>query len=89
MLKPLDRSISIGAIILGFLILSMTFAFGQSEDIEGLYRISGANPGGTGKYRGEVAVARTGDVYQIAWTIGGGRHLGTGIMTDNILSVVY
>ena len=89
MSKILDRFLPLGAIAIGFLILSMTVVFGQTRDIEGLYRVTGTNPGGVGDYRGEVAVARTGDVYQIAWRFGGDQHIGTGIRSNGQLSVVY
>ncbi|HYE52038.1 MAG TPA: hypothetical protein VEB20_20755 [Azospirillaceae bacterium] len=58
--------------------------------IEGRYRIDGRNPGEAGgRYGGEVAVAKAGDTYQVAWAVGGQKWVGTGIVTGKVLSVVY
>lgn len=75
------------------LILSMTLliianpAFAQ--DISGQYRMDGANPNGQGAYQGQVAVTQTGATYQVAWAIGTSKHVGTAILKDDVLSVVY
>lgn len=68
-----------------FLIAGMAFG----ADLTGEYVIEGNNPGGSGHYGGRVAVAQTGETYQVAWIVGKARHLGTGIVTDDVLSVVF
>lgn len=88
-MKPLERIFPIAALVAGFIFLGAAVALGETRDIEGVYRVTGANPDGAGDYQGEVAVARTGDVYQIAWLFGGDQHVGTGVLLDNQLSVVY
>ncbi len=40
-------------------------------------------------YRGEVFIAKTGEVYKLEWSIGGQVQRGVGILEDNILSVGY
>ena len=76
-------------LVIGLIILATAAAIGQERDITGLYTMTGTNPGGMGEYRGEVAVVQTGDVHQVGWTVGGTRHVGTGVLRGEILSVVY
>lgn len=71
------------------LLFSVAVASGQTQDIEGRYQVSGTNLGGSGQYSGEVAVTRTGDVYQVAWSFGQDQHIGTGILFNGQLSVIY
>lgn len=60
-----------------------------AQDLADRYRIQGTNPGGAGSYMGQVAVARNGDVYQVAWAVGDTTYLGTGLLIDGVFSVVY
>jgi hypothetical protein len=71
------------------LALVATPALAQDTDLSGRYRIEGANPGGGGRYEGQVEIVRTGQTYQVRWTIGGRTHLGTGIARDGGFAVVY
>lgn len=77
------------ALCLCLYIAGMAGAFGQSTDIAGRYRMEGRNPTGSGAYRGEVAVARNGDSYQVRWQLGQGSQVGTGIVLDKVLSVTF
>ncbi len=60
----------------------------DAKAIEGLYRVEGQSPGSEGEYAGLAQLKRTGGTYSIVWQIGGTRHIGTGLLTDNVLSVV-
>lgn len=78
---------------LSALILSMALLIiaipASAQDITGQYRMEGANPNGQGVYQGQVAVTQTGATYQVTWAIGTSRHVGTAILKDDVLSVVY
>jgi hypothetical protein len=64
-------------------------AAAQDADLTGRYRVEGSNPGGTGQYKGEAAVIRTGETYQVVWRLGGQEYRGTGVVRDGGLAVVY
>ena len=58
-------------------------AFGgaaRAESIEG---------GADQAYRGRAQVKKTGATYTIVWQIGEGGHVGTGILTSDVLSVFF
>jgi hypothetical protein len=57
--------------------------------VEGRYKVEGRIPGQERNYGGEAVVKRTGQTFTIAWRIGNSTHVGTGIMIDNKLTVVY
>ena len=57
--------------------------------IEGLYTVEGKNPGQPGGYKGEAQIKQTGRTYTIVWRIGEGQQIGTGILIDNVLSIVF
>ena len=60
-----------------------------AADPVGSYNVEGANPGGSGKYRGTVTVEKTGQTYRVVWVVGGTRYIGTGIGDKNFLAVSY
>jgi hypothetical protein len=60
-----------------------------TQAVEGRYKIEGQNPGQTQIYRGEAIIKKTGSTYSVVWQIGSARQFGTGILTGNILSVVF
>ena len=64
-------------------------AYAQTADLAGRYRLEGSNPGGGGRYQGEVQVAKTGDTYQVRWQIQGAPAVGTGLLVDGLLSVAF
>jgi hypothetical protein len=57
--------------------------------LEGRYRVEGRIPGQERNYDGEAVVKRTGQTFTIAWRIGNSTHVGTGILVENKLTVVY
>ncbi|MFZ5572957.1 MAG: hypothetical protein ACOZF0_21360 [Thermodesulfobacteriota bacterium] len=61
----------------------------ESPAIAGSYIVNGTAPGGAGVYSGIVVIRQEGDVYRLAWNVAGEGYVGTGIVTDNTLSVVY
>ena len=67
-------------------------AFGvtaRAETIEGMYRVEGNGPGADQAYSGRAQVKKTGATYTIVWQIGEGGHVGTGILTSDVLSVFF
>jgi hypothetical protein len=61
----------------------------QGSDIAGRYRIEGSNPTGSGVYRGEVAIARQGDSYQVRWLLEQGGQAGVGVVLDRVFAVTF
>jgi len=57
--------------------------------IEGYYTVEGQNPGQPGVYKGEAQIKQTGRTYTIVWRIGETQQIGTGILMDNVLSIVF
>ncbi|HVI28575.1 MAG TPA: hypothetical protein VM780_07995 [Hansschlegelia sp.] len=54
------------------------------------YDVKGESPGGGGEYEGVVTVKKTGDAtYQVVWTIGPDKFVGTGIGGPDGLAVGY
>ena len=74
------------ALSVAALILSCGVAL---ADPVGHYAVAGANPGGNGKYSGEVTVSKTGDTYSVVWDIGGDKYVGTGIGAKDFIAVSY
>jgi hypothetical protein len=71
--------------------LALLFCFSANAlafELSGRYSSSGSNPGGKGGYSGHATISRRGDLYQIVWKVGS-TYTGTGILTDNVLSVAY
>ena len=52
---------------------------------EGEYDVEGTNPGSGSGYSGTVRVSRTGETYNVVWTVGGTRYVGTGIGNKDFL----
>ncbi len=73
-------------VVVATLLLSISWAF---ADPEGTYELSGINPGGQSKYSGTVVVERTGDTFQVTWTVNGQQIIGTGIGKSDYLAVSY
>ena len=68
-------------------IASTCFAF--ARDPVGHYKVSGSNPGGNGSYSGEVTVKKTGDTFEVSWTVGDTKYVGTGVGNDEFITVGY
>jgi len=48
---------------------SLALAQKPAGDLTGFYTANGANPGGAGKYSGEVKLTKNGDVYNVDWAL--------------------
>ena len=68
------------------LLLSSGLAF---ADPVGHYAVAGANPGGDGKYSGEVTVEKTGDTFKVVWHVGDDTFIGTGIGAKDFTAISY
>ena len=55
----------------------------------GRYAVSGANPGGTGRYGGTVAVSPQGEALRVLWDTGGPSVEGIGVVVNDVLAVAY
>ena len=73
---------------LGF-VCSALLAQPALAGIEGLYSVEGQNPGQPGSYKGEAQIKQTGRTYTVVWRIGQTQQIGTGIVIDNVLSIVF
>jgi hypothetical protein len=60
-----------------------------SDDISGTYDIDGMNENGAGAYKGTLAVANRGDVYQFRWETAGKKYDGVGVRTDDAIGVAF
>ena len=79
------KSLSVMTILAATLLWSNSAQAGP----EGQYRITGSNPGGAGKYSGNVTVTANNNVYEVVWRIGNSRYTGVGIFTNSNFSVAY
>lgn len=57
--------------------------------IEGTYRVEGKNPSEGSSYTGEAQIKQTGQTFAVIWRIGELRQIGTGVVVDNVFSVVF
>lgn len=73
-------------------LVALTAVFGVSPaalaELAGRYVIEGANPSGQA-YEGKARVKAARGVYHVVWQIGNSRHVGTGILKDDLFAVVY
>ncbi len=61
----------------------------SAADLTGHYRVAGKSPNG-GSYSGTVDVTRTADkIYDVVWTIGSKKSVGTGIGGGGHVAVGY
>lgn len=60
-----------------------------AQAIDGMYRVEGHSPGSRDVYKGEAQIKKTGATYSVVWRIGESGHVGTGILTENVLSVFF
>ncbi|GEM_PF-2317071 len=61
----------------------------QEPQLAGSYRVTGSGLGGAGKYAGKAEIRKTGETYQLTWTIGQSRYAGTGFVYGSMLCVVF
>lgn len=85
MRPPINLSLTSGLVML----LLAAPVLAHADPIEGTYAVEGTSPGGTGHYRGQALVKRTGDTYSVAWKIGRQTFIGTGLVRDKVLSVTF
>lgn len=78
-------------LIAGVLVALAPVAAAWGKDVAGRYSLAGRNPGGSGSYSGTVEVTRTGEIYQVVWTVapGGTVYQGIGIQTGSSFAVGY
>lgn len=60
-----------------------------ATDIAGKYTVTGNNESGGGRYGGNLAVTKHGEVYQFSWTSGGRSFDGVGVQTGNNVAVAF
>ncbi|HEY9613273.1 tetratricopeptide repeat protein, partial [Allocoleopsis sp.] len=61
---------------------------GKPNQIEGDYQVSGTNPNETGRYKGTLNIRKTGDTYQVTWSVGS-SYRGVGIRSGDWLVVSW
>jgi hypothetical protein len=79
---------SLGLIVSGAVLLNARAATNIEGRIEGQYAVKGVNPNGS-QYVGTLEVKRTGAAVRLIWQVGKSKYVGTGLQTDNVLSVAY
>lgn len=55
--------------------------------LNGSYRVTGTNPGGSGGYNGTLSITPAGSVYRLAWRVGNDSYQGLGIKRGDKLVV--
>ena len=61
---------------------------GTPNELEGEYSVKGTNPGGQGGYEGKLRIRKTGETYQLKWTLPGGQsYAGVGLRVGDSLHV--
>jgi hypothetical protein len=71
-------------------VVALMLSYGVAlADPVGIYTLEGTNPGGQGKYTGDVAVVKTGETYKVVWHVGGATYVGTGIGDKDFIAVSY
>jgi len=61
----------------------------HAGSIDGTYRVEGKNPSQGSAYAGEAQIKQTGQTYAVIWKIGDLRQIGTGVVIDNVFSIVF
>ena len=59
---------------------------GKPGTLEGLYQVTGNNPGGKGSYKGTLSIAKNGEVYDLSWSVGA-TYAGVGLRSGDTLAV--
>lgn len=80
--------------ILAGLLLLPPLALGAAApaagaQLDGEYVIEGRDPGGGGKYKGQVLVVKEDATYSVIWKIQNQVLYGTGILQDKSFAVTY
>jgi hypothetical protein len=61
----------------------------HAAELAGTYAVEGQNAGDQRSYRGELTITPVGRVYRVVWRIGPVENVGTGIVQNDMLAVVY
>lgn len=78
------RSLAVGVVACLFATSAFAAEFADSYDV------TGESPGGGGTYEGVVKLKKTSEVtYEVVWTIGSDKFVGTGIGSAEGLAVGY
>lgn len=79
----------LGITLRGGLIMLLLALYSPANAIEGDYEIVGSGAEGQNAYNAEARVQRTGETFSIVWKVGEVGYIGTGIVSDETLSVVF
>lgn len=89
-LKVFQMTRVLGCRVFCALAVGATVTLGTgAHAIDGVYRVEGHSPGSRDVYKGQAQIKKTGDTYTVVWKIGESGHVGTGILTANVLSVFF
>ncbi|MBL8957959.1 MAG: hypothetical protein JNK82_44700 [Myxococcaceae bacterium] len=67
---------------------SLALAQKGAADLSGTYAANGANPGGEGKYSGEVKLTKSGDTYNVEWALANSPpYKGVALQSGELLGV--
>ncbi|WP_460451308.1 hypothetical protein [Alsobacter sp. SYSU BS001988] len=61
----------------------------SAAELGGAYAVEGQNAGDQRVYRGDLTITPMGRTYRVVWRIGAGENVGTGIVQNDMLAVVY
>jgi hypothetical protein len=61
----------------------------HAAELTGAYAVEGHNAGDQRSYRGELTITALGQIYRVVWRIGPVENVGTGIVQNDMLAVVY
>jgi len=61
----------------------------HAEDITGDYTVEGSDTDGGNAYTGTCSIQKKGEVFTMVWQIENKKEIGSGIITDNVLSACF
>ena len=86
------RTLALGALLSASVLspaVAEDAALNAAQDLSGTYTVKGSDPKGAVSYEGEVAVAKLGDTYRVAWALEDHRAVGTGILVEKTFAVTF
>ena len=60
-----------------------------ADDLSGDYTVEGTDAEGQGPYTGTLKIEKKGEVYLMTWMIENKKAIGSGLVTDNVLSACW
>lgn len=66
----------------------MLCSYAVGAEVEGTYLTEGVNIDGETRYKGTTIIKKNGNTYNVTWKVGT-TYKGTGIVSSNVLSVVF